>query len=191
VVSCKVTRLLEPDVPALLLGEAFAFVQRVYVTETGSPRVDALVALPEFRSVPGLCFFPPCGIMDAEGSARFFRSPNLTGLRRIDVIAGMRPGAAGFRALSSNPALSRLRSFMCPQCRISDSAVVALARSKHLTRLEELDLSSNTIGDVGALALVDRSALPGLRVVDLRANPYITAPARRRLRNRFGAGMQL
>jgi uncharacterized protein (TIGR02996 family) len=185
VLACEVTRLLEPDVPALLAREEFAFIQHVQLTGTTGPRLEALVAIPEFCHVPGLRLFPPCGVLAANESARVLRSPNLTGLRRLDNY-GMNPGAAGLRALASNPALARLRVLSIPQRRISDTAVAALARSKHLARLEALDLSSNSIGDVGAMALARPDALPGLWSVDLRANPYITARAKRHLRDRFG-----
>ena len=177
-------RLLKPDVPALLATEAFAFVQFVQLTNTGGPRMEAMAAMPEFRSVPGLSVHPftPLGTGSA---AKFFSSPNLTGLRQID-FRSVQPGAVGVQALAANPALSRLRKLALAHNKLVDKAVVALAVGKHLSGLEVLDLSDNNISDAGAEALAASAAFPNLRVLGLGLNPRITNRGKQLLRDKFG-----
>ncbi|MBM3983204.1 MAG: TIGR02996 domain-containing protein [Planctomycetes bacterium] len=177
-------RVLKPDVPALLASEPFAFVQFVHFVEAGAPRMEAMAALPEFRFVPGVSLHPfsPFG---ADPAARFFSSPNLTGLRQIE-FRSVQPGAVGMEALAKNPALSRLRKLSLHHNKLVDRAVGALAGAKHLTALTHLNLSDNNIGDKGAEALAGSPVLANLRELDLHENPRLTDRGKQVLRDKFG-----
>ena len=182
-------RLLRPDVPELLACEGFAFVQSVLLFEAGGSRIEAMAAMPQFRSVPGINAAPmyPFGIHFAE---KFFRSPNLTGLRHI-VFRAINPGAAGTQVLADNPALSRLRKLSLHHNKLVDKAVAAIAGSKHLKNLTYLNLSDNLIGDKGADALAASKALANLLELDLTLNPRLTDVGKAVLRAKFGARVKL
>jgi uncharacterized protein (TIGR02996 family) len=182
-------RLLKPDAPALLASEAFAFVQFVHLTEAGGPRMEKLAAMPEFRSVPGISLHPFSSFGTAS-AARFFASPNLTGLRQID-FRSVKPGAVGMQALAANPALARLRKLRLAHNELVDKAVAALAGSPHLALLTHLDLSDNNVGDKGAAALAAAKVFACLRKLDLRLNPRITDAGKQLLRNAFGDRVKL
>ncbi|MBN9121559.1 MAG: TIGR02996 domain-containing protein [Planctomycetes bacterium] len=177
-------RFLKPDVPALLVSEAFAFVQFVNLEDAGGPRMEAMAAVPEFRFVAGLGV-NPFNALGVHYSAKFFGSPNLTGLRQID-FRGVDPGAAGAQALANNPALARLRKLLLVHNKLVDKAVAALAASPHLADLRYLCLSDNKIGDKGAAALAESPHLASLRELDLRANPRLTNEGKSLLRDKFG-----
>ena len=177
-------RFLKEDVSKLLASEAFAFVQFVQLVDAGGPRMEKMAALPEFRFVPGL-FVDPLGSLGVHYAVKFFSSPNLTGLRRIE-FRGVDPGAVGMEALVANPALARLRKLALYHNKLVDKAVAALAAAKHLTNLTHLDLSDNNIGDKGAEALAASKAFPNLRELDLRENPRLTDAGKKLLRDAFG-----
>ncbi len=177
-------RVLKPDVPALLASEPFAFVQFVHFIEAGAPRMEAMAALPEFRFVPGVSLHP-FSAFGAEPAARFFSSPNLTGLRQIE-FRSVQPGAVGMEALAKNPALNRLRKLSLYHNKLVDKAVAALAGAKHLTALTHLNLGDNNIGDKGAEALAASSAFAHLLELDLRENPRLTDHGKQLLRDTFG-----
>jgi Leucine-rich repeat (LRR) protein len=63
--------------------------------------------------------------------------------------------------------------------------VRALAGSRHLKKLEILDLSDNNIRDGGAQALAASSALANLRALDVRQN-RLTDIGKQALRDKFG-----
>jgi uncharacterized protein (TIGR02996 family) len=182
-------RLLKPDVPALLASEAFAFVQFVRLAEAGGPRMEAMAEMPEFRYVPGLSV-DPLNALGTYHAARFFASPNLTGLRQIE-FRGVDPGAAGMEAFANNPALARLRKVSLHHNKLVDKAVAALAAGRHLTNLTHLDLHDNNIGDKGAETLAASAVLANLRELDLRENPRLTARGKQALRERFGDRVRL
>jgi uncharacterized protein (TIGR02996 family) len=177
-------RLLRPDVPALLATEAFAFVQRVHLDQTGSPRMEALVALPAFRHVSGFVV-APFSAFGSRSAAKVFGSPNLTGLRVIDCYRVL-PGADGAQALAKNPALARLRKLSLRHNKLVDKAACALAAAPHLTALQILNLEDNNIGDAGAEALAASPAFANLRELDLRTNHRLTDRSKQLLRDKFG-----
>jgi hypothetical protein len=176
---------LKPDFLPVLGSEAFAFVQLVRLVEDvfGGPRMEAVVALPEFHHVCGLSASPfdPLG---THSAARVFGSPNLTGLRHIE-FRSANPGAVGIQALAANRALARLRKLSLAHNKLVDKAVMALTAGVHLLRLDVLDLSDNLIGDAGAEALAAAPTLSALRELDVRANPRLTERGRKRLRDKF------
>jgi hypothetical protein len=143
-----------------------------------------MAALPEFRFVSGL-HVDPVGSLGTHYSTRFFASPNLGGLRRIE-FRGVDPGAAGAQALADNPALSRLRKLKLHHNKLVDAAAAALAGSPYLANLTHLDLHDNRIGDKGAAALADSPHLANLRELDLCENPRLTDAGKRLLRDAFG-----
>jgi hypothetical protein len=145
--------------------------------------MEHMAALPEFRHVPGLSVHPfdPLG---ADSAARFFASPNLTGLRLI-AFRSIQPGAVGMESLAKNPALARLRKLSLAHNKLVDKAVAALAAGTHLANLQVLDLSDNNIGDKGAEALAAASAFPNLRELNLRDNPRLTEKGKQLLRDAF------
>lgn len=182
-------RLLKPDAPKLLASEPFAFVQFVHIDDAGGPRMEAMAALPEFRFVPGISLHP-FSSFGADSAARFFASPNLTGLRQIE-FRSVKPGVVGLEALASNPALARLRKLNLAHNKLVDKAVAALALSPHLTNLTHLSLADNNIGDKGAEVLAGSIAFPKLLELDLRDNPRLTERGKQRLRDRFGDRVKL
>jgi uncharacterized protein (TIGR02996 family) len=183
------TRMLQPDVPALLGSETFAFVQFVRLTEAGGPRMVAMAALPEFRHAPGLGV-DPFNALGTHHAANFFGSPNLAGLRQIE-FRSVDPGAAGMEALAKNPALARLRKLSLYHNKLVDKGIVALAAGQYLTDLTHLDLHDNNIGDKGAEALAASPHLSNLRELDLRDNPRLTDRGKKVLRDKFGDRVKL
>ncbi len=182
-------RFLSPAVRPLFATEAFAFVPFVALEEAGGARLEAMAALPEFRFVAGVGV-NPFTAPGALSAARFFGSPNLTGLRHI-AFRGINPGAAGARVLASNPALSRLRKLSLHHNRLVDAAAAALAGSPHLTNLTYLNLSDNNIGDKGAEALAASKFLANLLELDLTMNPRLTDAGKQFLRAAFGARVKI
>ncbi|MCI0705504.1 MAG: TIGR02996 domain-containing protein, partial [Planctomycetia bacterium] len=182
-------RFLKEDVPALLTSEAFAFVQFVHFTDAGGPRMEAMAAMPEFRFVPGVHLYP-FSAFGADSAARFFASPNLSGLRQIE-FRSVKPGAVGMQALAANPALTRLRKLSLAHNKLVDKAVTALAAGTHLANLTYLDLSDNNIGDAGAEAIAASATLANLRELNLCDNPRLTRRGKQLLRDKFGDRVKL
>ena len=182
-------RLLERDARMLLTTEAFAFVQFLLLDRATGPRLEKLVARPEFRHVTGLLVTPEREL-GAQSSARVFGSPNLAGMRRL-ACRDFQPGLAGMRALASNPGLARLRKLQLTSNSLAGEAVAALAGSPHLAHLMILDLNENLVGDADARVLADSPHLAGLRELELRFNPRLTGRGKRLLRDRFGGRVRL
>jgi uncharacterized protein (TIGR02996 family) len=183
-------RFLKADVPKLLASEAFAFVQYVRVEEAGGPRMEAMANMPEFRFVPGVSLHP-FSAFGADSAARFFASPNVTGLRQIE-FRSVKPGAVGMQALAKNPALSRLRKLNLAHNKLVDKAVAVFAEAKHLTNLTHLDLSDNNIGDKGAEALAAAAkTLTSLRELGMWMNPRLSETGKKLLRDAFGDRVKL
>ena len=165
-------RFEKKDVPPLLVTEEFAFVQSVNLVEVGKYRIADMAARPEFRFVPGL-YAAPMYAFGVFFAKKFFKSPNLTGLRHL-VFRGIQPGAEGVQALADNPALSRLRKLSLYHNKLVDKAAAALASSKHLTNLMYLNLSDNNIGDKGAESLAGSKCFANLLELDMTLNPRLT-----------------
>jgi uncharacterized protein (TIGR02996 family) len=182
-------RLLKPDAPKLLASEAFAFVQFVRIEEAGGPRMEALAAMPEFQFIPGI-FLHPFSAFGVDSAARFFASPNLTGLRQIE-FRSVKPGAVGMQSLARTPALSRLRKLFLAHNKLADKAVAALADAKHLVNLTHASLADNNIGDKGAEALANSAALANVHELDMRENLRLTQAGKQLLREKFGDRVRL
>lgn len=182
-------QFLKSEFLRLLPTEAFAFVAFVRLSEAGGSRLEKMSALSEFRFVPGVSASP----FTAPGSlsaAKFFSSPHLTGVRRIE-FRGVRPGAVGVQAAADNPALSRLRKLSLVHNKVVDKAAAALAGSPRLANLTHLNLADNNIGDAGAAALAGSLHLANLLELDLRDNPRLTKEGQRVLRDKFGDHVRL
>ncbi len=104
------TWFFRTEVTPLLATEAFAFVQFVQLAEVGGSRMTFLAKLPEFRFVPGVSA-DPFTALGTDYAAKFFGSPNLTGLRQID-FRGVDPGAVARRRWRTTR-----RSPGCGSCR--------------------------------------------------------------------------
>jgi uncharacterized protein (TIGR02996 family) len=131
-----------------------------------------------------------------EGLAALANSPHLVGLRWLWLFR-QRIGPDGVRALAATQHLSALQSLYLgsnpigpegaralafarlPEltklklgsCDLLDEGALALAGSRCLEQLTELDLVENGIGTVGAVALARSSGLSGLLRLNLRGNP--------------------
>ncbi|MBY0457751.1 MAG: TIGR02996 domain-containing protein, partial [Gemmataceae bacterium] len=180
---------LRGETPGWLASESFAFVQHVITTDASGRQLEDMVRIPEFRHVPGLSV-QQASTLGSSALAQFFESPNLSGLRRIE-LTGANIGVAGAQALADNPASGRLRRFTLSRNKLVDRAVVALAAARHLTNLDVLNLSCNEVGDAGADALAASSALPTLRELDLTKNPRLTARGKQALRDALGDRVKL
>jgi uncharacterized protein (TIGR02996 family) len=182
-------RFLQPEVPALLTTEPFAFVQCVQFTQLGGARIAAVAAAKALRHFPGL-YLHPTSAFGPPLAAKLLGSPNLSGLRVL-VCCNINPGGLGLKALAANPALARLRKLSLFGNELEDRAIVLLANALHLTNLQTLDLNINRIGDRGAEALASSPHFANLRELDLRSNPRLTAAGKQRLREKFDARVKL
>lgn len=181
-------RFVKPDVPPLLAGEPFAFVERVIVTGAKGTEMPKIADMPEVRHVSGLgaytCTF------NARNAEKFFASPNLAGLRTLD-FNNTAVAVAGADALAANPALARLRAVSIMHSKLVDGVAVALANSRHLANVRYLNLAGNNIGDAGAEALANSRHLADLRELNLYDNPRLTAKGERLLRAKFGKRLRM
>jgi uncharacterized protein (TIGR02996 family) len=96
-------------------------------------------------------------------------------------------GAA--EVLLASPALSRLRELWLNGNRLGDEGVAVVARSPHLPRLCQLHLDNNEIDSPGAQALLDSPHLRRVQQLSMR-NAFITSNEREQLRARFGPATQ-
>jgi uncharacterized protein (TIGR02996 family) len=183
------SRFMEDDVPALLATEEFAFVQYVHIDRLYGTQLSGLAREPEFRHVAGVGSVMSSSL-GSHGGPLFFSSPNLSGLRRIQ-LRNANPGIAGMQALANNPALARLRRLVLNDNKITDQGVAALAGSPHLPNLTHLWLSGNNIGDAGAKALAESPHLAWLRELSMRRSPRLTNRGKQALRDRFGKRAKL
>jgi len=113
-------------------------------------------------------------------------------LAESDLMAGLRALYLGGNNLS--PTVGTLGAWGAPrnlrvldltENRLGDAGAAALADSPHLRGLIHLDLAQNTLEDAGAEALAASPHLGGLIYLNLFGN-VISAPAQKRLRERFG-----
>ena len=90
--------------------------------------------------------------------------------------------------------LRKLRVLDLSSNHVGNAGAVALANSPHLGGLLELDLADAEVGDAGAVALAGSPHLDGLLRLNLRSRPParpLGAAARRALRERFGRRVSL
>jgi uncharacterized protein (TIGR02996 family) len=105
-----------------------------------------------------------------EGPARaagLAGSPALARLRGLD-LGGWPLGDLGLQALAESPYLANLHALGLADCvlRVTEDSPLLDLLSR-LPRLIALNLSDNTVGDVGLAALADAPALSGLRTLRL------------------------
>ena len=86
------------------------------------------------------------------------------------ILDGWPAPAAALARLAANPAFASLRRLKLSRCGVSDAGGVALARSRHLQNLVELDVSFNTLGEKAAALFSDPSVMPRLVLADLTTN---------------------
>jgi uncharacterized protein (TIGR02996 family) len=99
-------------------------------------------------------------LMALLGSAAWPRVGNLT-------VQDFRLSEAERRAFATDARLRGLTELCMRQGNLDDDAVALLADSPHLSRLEELILFDNPIGDAGLRALAQGAGLPRLRSLRL------------------------
>jgi len=98
------------------------------------------------------------------GLEALIQSPNLGALRNLTL--GSHVTDKGARRLAACPAASRLRCLdLSHNSQLGVAGAEALAASEHLTNLQDLCLQETRIGPRGALALIQSTRLPGLRLL--------------------------
>lgn len=133
----------------------------------------ALAASPHLRQLDHL-HLEHCQIND-EAAAVLFATPNLAGLRRLDLRFNA-IGPDGVRALRDLPAAGL--AYLClTGNRLGDEGAAHVARASRLTALRELFLPTNMIGQAGAEALAAADHLRGLEWLLLANNAIPDAGA--------------
>jgi uncharacterized protein (TIGR02996 family) len=104
--------------------------------------------------------------LDAEAVGVLAASPNLAGLRWLD-LSHNAFGDAGAAALAKSPYLRELVRLDLTACGIGPAGAAVLAASPNLATLRSLELVYNPLGDDGLRALADSPHLGGLHVLGL------------------------
>jgi uncharacterized protein (TIGR02996 family) len=123
---------------------------------------------------------------------RLAESPLLPGVRSLSLMIEQ----PNLVPLTANPRLAGVERFAAWGCRLPPEAAAAIADARFAANLEELDLSSNNLGDDGA-ALLAAGAWPKLSALDLGCNDLTDAgaaalvPLTGRLRSLSIAGGQI
>jgi uncharacterized protein (TIGR02996 family) len=125
-----------------------------------------------------------------DGMEELLRSPHLAGLQRLTTHgpAESGPEPSGLRALLGPHHLARLETLHLDS-HVQDEFLRALATSGQLPALTALLVPQATIQTETAAALADSPGLKALRLLDL-SDAQVTPRARRRLEERFGAGVR-
>jgi len=127
------------------------------------------------RSTPRLraLYLTDNGQISGKGVEALAASPQLSGLRVLDV-SGNDVNDAGVQAIVESRFLTKLHTLRLYGNHIGDAGAAQLAGSALLTRMlkrnPKLDLRSNTIGPVGALALAASPQLGVAAGLDLSGN---------------------
>jgi uncharacterized protein (TIGR02996 family) len=165
----------------VFLGKAKALfaltpLRRVDLTEVDDP--EAVAASPFLRRLTGLSISDEGSVSDDLAEA-LARSRHVAGLTRLE-LTGERDGPQisdmGAAALAASAHLGGLRVLRLPDNALGDEGVIALARSRRLKNVRELDLSTITpelgggslIGPAAAQALAASAALASLEVLNLQ-----------------------
>jgi uncharacterized protein (TIGR02996 family) len=120
-----------------------------------------------------------------EGIRVLAGSPHLSGLRCLDV-SDSALSSAGVAALAEAPGLTGLWSLdLHGNWAVDDAGAVALARSKTLSELRELDLSATDVRDGGARALLESKHLTRLVKLNLMG-ARLKAETKKAVHKRFG-----
>jgi uncharacterized protein (TIGR02996 family) len=128
-----------------------------------------------------VCAFGPAGL-EALVRGDF---PRLTKLDLSRNALGTRGGAALAKAAKNFPALTSLRLW---DNKLTPAAVEALAKSKLLANVTELDLNGNNIGPAGATALAKSKHLGKLTSLIVDEKP-VGKKGKQALLDRFGEGV--
>jgi uncharacterized protein (TIGR02996 family) len=121
---------------------------RVRVTEAQGELIPALLVLPELELIEALTVV----LVD-------------------DVTTGACDLVWVAESLATCSNLGGLEVLEMPSCYIGDTGLEAIARSRRLPRLIELDLQENEISELGVRSLVESPLWPRLRRLGLRRNP--------------------
>jgi hypothetical protein len=96
-----------------------------------------------------------------EGLAALIQAPTLGSLHSLRISS--RITDPGMRVLATAPAASRLRKLdLSHNSQLGVAGAEVLARSEHLTKLQELGIHDTRIGPRGALALIHSTHFPAL-----------------------------
>jgi uncharacterized protein (TIGR02996 family) len=115
--------------------------------------------------------------------------PELTRLRVLRLVAS-RASAGALRELFASSYLGKLTTIDL-HGNGADDAVAAMFAEGRFPDLAELCLAYNAVGDGGAMALANSRHLTKLRVLDLCGNRGIDHRARTALRQRFGSALKI
>jgi hypothetical protein len=110
-------------------------------------------------------------------------------LRELD-ISYIKIEAEVLASLERAPDSEGLTTLRLRACRLGDSCIEVLSRSKHAPSLTTLDLAHNYFTWKGAMALVESTRLSRLRRLNL-TRCSVGPDVGRRLRDRFGDGLIL
>jgi len=157
------------DLDELASAPAWDWVRHLGVRKGG---METLAMLSEVRA-PAFLVSVAVGrksIEDAEDELPLLLGmPLLHGLAELDLSENP-IGEAGCKQLGAWRGGESLRKLTLRLAQITSAGVFHLTASPHLLCLEELDLSSNLIGERGGMALVQTAGLGRLKKLDLRFN---------------------
>jgi uncharacterized protein (TIGR02996 family) len=134
-------------------------------------------------------------VCSAEDFRQFIRSPNLAGLRKLQLflwgldahtiralwqrswpalvslnLTNNPLGPGGLAGLGDGGQLPSLEELSLSVAELGDEGAMAIARAVRLTRLSRLELHHNGIGEMGARALANAPHLSGLATLFLEGN---------------------
>jgi uncharacterized protein (TIGR02996 family) len=176
-------RSLLPQVPKVDWGDFNRGLIEEVQAQTEEPIVRHAAAI---FAVPGIHVLRLRWLNRGDTLARV---PQLSRLRALRMVAG-RTQSPELRALFASPHLGLLTAIDLHGNHADDAFATQLAGSR-FPDLAEIWLGSNTIGNLGALALANSSHLDNVRVLDLRNNRITDPAVRAALRRRFGKALQM
>src|SRR5207247_2443675 len=91
-------------------------------------------------------------------------------LRKLTTLRISGPFSEGIPLLLSSQFIKRLRVLELNETEATDEHAEDIAKCRHLTKLEHLNLGGNSIGDDGLRALASGARMPRLRWLDLNHN---------------------
>ncbi|WP_439631823.1 TIGR02996 domain-containing protein [Gemmata sp.] len=171
-----------------------ARLSRVLVTDlrctnAGLAALAKSAAFPNLRTV-GLRAGSPRVAYTHRGVLRVLESARFPRLESLDLLDRL-PAGFDQPAFYNEPVLSRVRVLWAP----SGGDTSALCRCRRLTNLESLRISSSTVTDDDARALLDNPAFARLKVLELwnnkTAGPQLSEGVTEQLRERFGENLSV
>jgi uncharacterized protein (TIGR02996 family) len=164
--SLKRTGITDQGVNALVWSAHFACSEALYLdhNEITAQAARFIAASPRSACLTDL------GLdhtqIGNEGIESLTRSANLTALHSLRVSTTVT--ARGAAILAGSPFSSRLRTLeLSCNLGLGHAGAEALAASPHLTKLKYLDVSESRVGRQGALALINSTNMPELRVLSV------------------------